>query len=32
VRPYEKEKTVYVLFNNTNMANDALDFKKILAI
>jgi uncharacterized protein YecE (DUF72 family) len=32
VRPYEKEKTVYVLFNNTSMANDALDFKRIVVI
>ncbi|MEM2214406.1 MAG: DUF72 domain-containing protein [Candidatus Nezhaarchaeales archaeon] len=30
VKPYEKDKIVYVLFNNTNMANDALDFKKIV--
>ncbi|MCS7140361.1 MAG: DUF72 domain-containing protein [Candidatus Nezhaarchaeota archaeon] len=29
VKPYEKEKEVYVLFNNTNMANDALDLKRI---
>ena len=32
VKPYEKKKDVYVLFNNTNMANDALDFKRIAAI
>lgn len=32
VKPYEKEKSVYVLFNNTNMANDALDFKRIISI
>ncbi|RLF07651.1 MAG: DUF72 domain-containing protein [Thermoprotei archaeon] len=31
VKPYEREKEVYVLFNNTNMAADALDFKKIIA-
>ncbi|MEM0239859.1 MAG: DUF72 domain-containing protein [Candidatus Nezhaarchaeales archaeon] len=30
IRPYEKDKMIYVLFNNTNMANDALDLKKIV--
>lgn len=32
VEPYKEDKTVYVLFNNTNMANDALDFRKLAAI
>ncbi|RLF22309.1 MAG: DUF72 domain-containing protein [Thermoprotei archaeon] len=31
VKPFEEEKEVYVLFNNTNMANDALDFKGIIS-
>lgn len=30
VKPYADTKEVYVLFNNTNMANDALDFKKVI--
>ncbi|MEM2025558.1 MAG: DUF72 domain-containing protein, partial [Desulfurococcaceae archaeon] len=29
VKPFEEEKDVYVLFNNTSMAADALDFMKI---